>query len=72
LHVIGLDGRVPSLATLRDGSWPMTRPLSFVVRPDRLAAVQPVLDYARSAAGRARIEAAGYLASGALAGATPR
>ena len=44
LKVLALDGKRPSVEALADGSWRVTRPLGFVVRPERLARVKPLLD----------------------------
>ena len=52
LRALALDGRAPSAASLADGSWPATRPLMFVARPDRLARGRGFLDFVRSEEGQ--------------------
>lgn len=61
LKALRLAGRAPSLAALASGEWPLRRTIWLAARPQRLARVQAFLDHARSARGRALIEAAGYL-----------
>ena len=61
LKVLTLDGKRPSIATLADGTWPMTRPLAFVARGDRIARVVPLLDFIASDEGAAITRSAGYL-----------
>lgn len=61
LKVLALDGKRPSVEALADGSWRVTRPLAFVVRPERLARVAPLLQLAASDEGRRLIREAGYL-----------
>jgi phosphate transport system substrate-binding protein len=60
LKVLALDGVRPSPASVADGSWKATRPLSFVMRPDRAAHVRLFLEHCASAEGRAIVAAGGY------------
>ena len=61
LKLLRIDGRSPTVEALERGEWPMWRRLWLAARPDRLARVQPFLDFAGTARGRALIRAAGYL-----------
>jgi phosphate transport system substrate-binding protein len=61
LRPLALDRRRPSLEALADGSWPATRPLSFVARPDRLERARPFLAFIRSEAGRRISRELGFL-----------
>ena len=61
LNIPAIDGVVPSLTTMADGSWIATRELAFVLRPDRLERVRPFLKFVGSSDGRQLIEASGYL-----------
>jgi phosphate transport system substrate-binding protein len=60
LRALALDGRVPSAATLADGSWPATRPLMFVARRDRLERARVFLDFVRSEEGRGIVRENGF------------
>ena len=61
LKVLALDGKRPSVEALADGSWRVTRPLGFVVRPERLARVKPLLDLTAMEEGWRILRDAGYL-----------
>lgn len=61
IRVLAFDEVVPSLDTLRDGSYPLTKTLSFVVREPLDPTVARFLAFVDSPAGRAQIEAGGYL-----------
>ena len=60
LEVLSLDGKRAGPAALLDGSWPLTRPLAFVARPDRLPQARAFLDFVASADGAAVIRDSGH------------
>lgn len=62
IKVLTLDGKAASLASLADGSWPLSRPLALVLRVDRVEHATRFLAFATSAAGRRIIADSGYLA----------
>jgi phosphate transport system substrate-binding protein len=59
LKVLALDGGEPS-AAFSEGAWPATRPISLVFRPERRAAVAPLLAWFSSPEGVEATRAAGY------------
>lgn len=59
LKVLALDGQAPS-ATFSAGAWPATRPISLAFRPERRAAVAPLLAWFSSPEGVEATRAAGY------------
>ncbi len=61
LRVLALDGHLPTMNTLSDGSWQATRDLSFVLRRDRLDRARGFLAFVASKAGREVTAACGYL-----------
>jgi len=61
LKVLSLDGLAPAAAFQGGKGWPATRPISLVFRPERRAAVAPLLTWFASEEGRAATRAAGYL-----------
>jgi phosphate transport system substrate-binding protein len=50
IKVVGLDGRVPSIATVRDGTWPIIRPLNLVMRSAPTGVTAEFVAFAASAA----------------------
>jgi phosphate transport system substrate-binding protein len=60
-RVLSIDGKMPSVESLADGSWPVTRRLGWVARPDRLARARAFLDFAASDEGARITRATGYL-----------
>jgi phosphate transport system substrate-binding protein len=50
IKVVGLDGRVPSIDTVRDGTWPIIRPLNLVMRSAPTGVTAEFVAFARSAA----------------------
>jgi phosphate transport system substrate-binding protein len=64
LKVLSLDGKAPAEAFGVSGGWPATRPILLVFRPERRAAVAPLLAWFTSEEGRAATRAAGYLPVG--------
>ena len=61
IKVLDLDGRTPSAASVRDGSWPLVRPLCLVIRADRLEHTRRFLEFVVSAPSRQVITDVGYL-----------
>jgi phosphate transport system substrate-binding protein len=61
IKALSLNGIQPSLTTIADGSWPATRKLAFIVRPDRLASMEQFLRFVSSADGCSTIQESGYL-----------
>jgi phosphate transport system substrate-binding protein len=59
LKILALDGRAPEGA-FAEGSWPATRPISLVFRPERRGAVAPLLAWFSTPEGVAATRAAGY------------
>ena len=51
LKVLSIDGVLPSLDAVRAGRWKATRPLGFVLRPDRRERARPFLAFSRSPRG---------------------
>ena len=50
IHMLGLDNRVPSIDTVRDGTWPIIRPLNLVMRSAPTGVTAEFIAFARSAA----------------------
>ena len=50
IRLLGLDGLVPSIATVRDGTWPIIRPLNLVMRSATTGVAAEFIAFARSAA----------------------
>jgi phosphate transport system substrate-binding protein len=61
LHVLALDGVMPSVQALADARYPFFKPLSLVTRADATAPVQRFVAFVKSAEGRAILEANGHL-----------
>ena len=61
LRVLAIDGRLPSVETLADKSWPLRRTLAFVMRPERAWRIRPLLDFVFSDTGRRLAREHGYL-----------
>ncbi|TPV95433.1 MAG: hypothetical protein B7733_10035 [Myxococcales bacterium FL481] len=62
LRVLAYEEHVPSLATLRDGSYPLTKTLAFVVRHPSSPSVARFLAFVRSPVAQRIIEDGHYLA----------
>ena len=56
----GSRGVVPSDATIRDGSYPLSRPLFFYTRPRPSADIKSFVDWVLSADGQAVVTKVGY------------
>lgn len=61
LHVLALDGVMPSRKTLADGTYPLAKPIDFVTTAKLPPAAASFLDFIYSAKGRAIAEKAGIL-----------
>lgn len=62
VRVLNLNGVSPEAAHVRDGSYPLNRQLSFVYKTGNLSpGVQAFLDFVSSDAGRAILQANGYI-----------
>ncbi len=59
VKIVGIDGHVPSYENLRDGRYPLYRPLYLVTPPSPAGAVQAFLDFAQSEQGRRIIRSQG-------------
>jgi phosphate transport system substrate-binding protein len=55
IKLLTLDGHVPSFETVRDGTWPLTRPLNLVVTSAPTGSVAGLIELARSTAVEALI-----------------
>jgi phosphate transport system substrate-binding protein len=64
LKVLSIDGVSPSLDAVREGRWRATRPLAFVLRPDRRERARGFLDFVRSPRGREIMLSQGALPEG--------
>jgi phosphate transport system substrate-binding protein len=64
LKVLSIDGVLPSLDAVRAGRWKGTRPLRFVMRPDRRERARAFLDFVRSPRGRDIMVSQGALPEG--------
>lgn len=53
IHVLALNGIVPSVETLRDGSYPYSKPFCMVTTQDPSEAVRRFVEFVRSPAGAA-------------------
>jgi phosphate transport system substrate-binding protein len=60
LKVLALDGLRPDARALEAGTWPATRPISLVFRPERRDAVAPLLRLLRSDEGAGLARRTGY------------
>lgn len=61
-RVLALDGRVPSVDAVRDGTYPLHKDLAFVVREPHSPSVDAFLAFVATEPARAVIEATGALA----------
>lgn len=61
VHVLPLDGVVPSPSTLEDGRYPMSKSLAFVVNPDLDERARAFVDFVFSPAGQEVMRDHGYL-----------
>lgn len=50
IKLLTLDGHIPSFETIRDGTWPLTRPLNLVVTAAPTGAAAGLIELARSTA----------------------
>ncbi len=64
LKVLAINGVRPSRKNLTDGSWPATRELALVFRPDRESRIRPFLEFLLGPEGQALMTACDYLPLG--------
>ncbi len=64
MHTISVDGVAPTLANLRDGSYPLQRPFLFVTGSTPTPLQQRFIDFALGPAGAGIIQRAGALPGG--------
>ena len=63
LKVLAIEGVPPTRETARDGTYPLTRPLSLLTGPLSQPLAQLFIDYAISAEGQKVVEDSGWLAA---------
>lgn len=61
IKVLSVDGVMPSVQRIQDGTWPATRELAFVFKPERRGRVQGFLDFVTSRDTQAAMLAWGYV-----------
>lgn len=65
LKILSLDGVAPTIETIADGSYTMTKTFYWVTAPNPSELVQEFITFARSAEGTAILQGAGHLVLGA-------
>ena len=61
LKILPFNGLTPSLKTLSEGSYPLSKPLYFVIKPEFSVLVRKFIDFVRSSEGRKILEESGNL-----------
>jgi phosphate transport system substrate-binding protein len=63
VHVLALDGIVPSVRTIADGSYPYSKTLYFVTRKNPPLEIRRFIEFVRSQAGAAILMKNGQMAA---------
>jgi phosphate transport system substrate-binding protein len=67
IHILSLDGVVGSTATIRDGTYPLRRPLLLLTKGAPAGTAKAVIDFMVSPAGQKLVADAGYIPVAATA-----